>query len=115
MMMNKSICIYLLVDRQIYELAGINDLTFRYTDAKLVEFLEECSFMDPRFKCLSWLPEDKRLEVYDRVARKILEISKAEIDDNDDRVANDNDDSVAESGSLLSQEPTEPEEGCSSD
>lgn len=46
---------------------------FRYTDGKTVAFLEECAFLDPRFKSLSWLPESKQQQVHSRILALIAE------------------------------------------
>ena len=67
--------------------------------------------MDPRFKSLTWLDEEKQLDVANRVARKISEA------ENSENSAHSNDSAAAaesESDLLASEETTESGEPCSS-
>lgn len=49
--------------------------TKRNTEEETAEFLLLCSALDPRFKCLPRLEQDKRDKVYGNIERKVLLLS----------------------------------------
>lgn len=46
-------------------------LNLRYTEEVIVDFVEECSALDPRFKGLPWLSAEKCDAVYSRILRAV--------------------------------------------
>lgn len=49
--------------------------TKRNTEEETAEFLLLCSALDPRFKCLPRLEQDKRDKVYGNIERNVLLLS----------------------------------------
>lgn len=61
----------------------------RYKDEKLLKFLEECSFLDPRFKNLSWLTSEHKEVVQERIVQHVMQLHKSEEQEPDGNQSDD--------------------------